>query len=62
MQRMEATGTFATRILAPGDAQDAESFKVRRGIVQGYHDYFTADDIRYLNSAMRHLDKRYGYC
>jgi hypothetical protein len=62
MQRMEATGKFATRILAPGDAQDAESFKVRRGIVQGYHDYFAADDIRYLDRAMLRLDKRYGYC
>ena len=61
MQRMEATGKFATRILAPGDTHDAESFKVRRGIVQGYRDYFGSNDIRYLDSAIMCLDKRYGY-
>jgi hypothetical protein len=62
MQRMEATGKFTTSILSPGDAHDTESFKVRRGIVQGYHDYLAADDIRYLDRAMQRLDKRYGYC
>jgi Sulfotransferase domain len=61
MQHLEATGKFATSILSPGDAHDTESFKVRRGVVQGYHDYLAADDIRYLDRAIVRLDKRYGY-
>jgi hypothetical protein len=61
MQRMEAMGEFETSILSPGAAHDAESFKVRRGVVQGYHDYLAADDIGYLDSAIMRLDKRYGY-
>lgn len=61
MKAMETTGQLDTGILSPGDPGDPESFKVRRGIVGGYRDYFNALDIDYLNNAMARLDARYGY-
>ncbi len=56
LSRKVRTGT-----LLPGDIRDPESFKVRRGIVGGYKDYLTLDDMDYLNGAIARLDTRYGY-
>ena len=36
-----------------GDASDADSFKVRRGKVGGFADYFDADQQRQLNEMVR---------
>ena len=61
MKNLEASGQFRTKILSPGDANDPESYKTRRGLVGGFKQYLTADDIRYLDQAMTRLDERYGY-
>jgi hypothetical protein len=61
MKQLEATGRFRTRVLQPGNVNDTESFKVRRGVVGGYRDYLTPEDIVYLNAAVARLDPRYGY-
>ncbi len=61
MKSMEAEGKFKTKILSPGDVNDPESFKVRRGIVGGYRDYLNLRDIDYLNHSMARLDARFGY-
>ena len=61
MQKMEAAGTFDSKILQPRDMHDPESFNVRRGKIGGYSDYLSASDIEYANEAMSALDQRFGY-
>ena len=47
--------------LRPADADDPDSYKVRRGKVGGYTDYLEAPDIRFLDRSLEKLDIRYGY-
>lgn len=61
MQKLEAAGAFDSKILRPGDVQDPESFKVRRGKVGGYREYLSADDQKYAAEALSELDVRFGY-
>jgi hypothetical protein len=61
MQKMEAAGSFDSKILQPRDRNDPESFNVRRGRIGGYADYLSPSDIAYANKAMSMLDKRFGY-
>jgi hypothetical protein len=61
MQKMEAAGSFDSKILQPRDMNDPESFNVRRGRIGGYADYLGASDIEYANEAMSALDRRFGY-
>jgi len=61
MKAMEANKKFTTEILLPRDAADPDSFKVRRGIVGGYTQYLTAQDLAYIEQALASLDPRFGY-
>lgn len=61
MKKLESAGAFDSKILQPGDVRDPESFKVRRGIVGGYRESFSADDLAYAAGAMQRLDRRFGY-
>jgi hypothetical protein len=61
MQKMEAAGSFDSKILHPRDRDDPESFNVRRGRIGGYSDYLSASDIEYANEAMAALNDRFGY-
>jgi len=61
MKKLESAGAFDSKILRPGDARDPESFKVRRGLVGGYRESFSADDLLYASAAMMKLDPRFGY-
>ncbi len=61
MKAMEAAGKFDSRILAPADRSDPESFKVRRGQVGGYGEYFSESDLEYIEDELARLDSRYGY-
>jgi hypothetical protein len=61
MQQMEAAGAFHSKILQPGDVRDPESFKVRRGKIGGFAEYFSPEDRRYASDAMKELDSRFGY-
>jgi hypothetical protein len=61
MKAMEASGQFKTRILLPADPSDADSFKVRRGVVGGYKEYLSDDDLVYVEQAMVQLNPRYAY-
>ena len=47
--------------LRPANADDPDSYKVRRGKVGGYTDYLAEPEIRYLDRALEKLDPRYGY-
>lgn len=61
MKKLESAGAFDSKILRPGDAGDPESFKVRRGLVGGYRESFSADDLLCASAAMMKLDPRFGY-
>jgi hypothetical protein len=61
MKSMERARQFGTGILLPGNPEDPESFKVRRGVVGGYREYLSSADIHYLDQAISRLDRRYGY-
>ena len=55
MRAAEASGELAQRygqFLAPGDRNDGESFKVRRGIVGGYADYLAEADLAFCESIL----------
>ena len=53
LQSLERAGAFDSGRLTAGDASDADSFKVRRGKVGGFADYFDADQQRQLNEMVR---------
>jgi len=61
MKAMEVAGEFETGILLPGDSEDPDSFKVRRGLVGGYRKYLAPEDLDYIDQAVEILDKRYEY-
>ena len=61
MKKLEASGGSGHKCLQPADASDPESYKVRRGIVGGYRDYLSSEDVDYLNREIRRLDPAYGY-
>ena len=55
MKKMEAGGYFNDPKMRPGDAGDEESYKVRKGVVGGYTDYLSADDIRYIDQVIEEM-------
>ena len=57
----ELVGDLHKEALRPKDADDPDSYKVRRGKVGGYADYLTPADVEYLDRALEQLDPRYGY-
>ena len=60
MQQQEKQGVFARRYnkaLTPGDPENKESFKVRRGKVGGFKDYFSEQDLAFADQLL----KRYDY-
>jgi hypothetical protein len=61
MKRMESARQFRNKILSPGNVQDLDSYKTRRGIVGGFKDYLGPEDVRYMNDTLTGLDERFGY-
>lgn len=58
MKRKEKEGAFRERygeLLVPGDPEDRESFKVRRGRVGGWREYLQKDDSEYCKKVMETL-------
>jgi hypothetical protein len=60
MRKLEISGVHA-RKLRPGDPEDPESFKVRRGVVGGFVDYLSDDDVAYIDSALAAHDHPFDY-
>jgi hypothetical protein len=61
MRKMEASLEYDPQLLQPGDVNDPESYKVRRGKIRGYVDYLDPSDVEYADQAMSALDPRFGY-
>lgn len=62
LRQMESSGFFRQGGLTLRNPKDPESFKVRRGKVQGYRDYFTPEQTAELESLMAdRLSPALGY-
>jgi hypothetical protein len=62
LQRLEASDFFKNSRLQPGNPDDPDSFKVRRGVVGGYRDYFDERQIRAMEDRVRsQLSPVFGY-
>ena len=61
MKKMEASKQYDPKLLQPGDVNDPESYKVRRGKVGGFGDYLKGGDLDYANAAVARLSPRFGY-
>lgn len=62
LRKMESSGFFRQGGLTLRNPKDPESFKVRRGKVQGYRDYFTPEQVAELESLMaERLSPTLGY-
>lgn len=48
MRAIEQSGTLRRGAMNPQDAEDIESHKVRRGVVGGYVDYLSSEDVAYI--------------
>ena len=57
----ELVGDLNREALRPRNADDLDSYKVRRGKVGGYADYLAGDDLALVTRALDRLDPRYGY-
>lgn len=61
MRKMEASREYDPKLLQPGDVNDPESYKVRRGKVGGFVDYLRGEDLEFANAAVARLDARFSY-
>ena len=49
MKKMERNGVFDSLVMRPGKENDEESYKVRRGLVEGYSSYLSEEDVKYID-------------
>jgi hypothetical protein len=62
MKEKEASSAYGVEILRPGMASDSDSYKVRRGKVGGYADYFSETEKAGIDSLVRReLNSDLGY-
>lgn len=64
MQQMEKDGKFSGtygKWLSPGDPEDPESFKTRKGKPGGYADYLSGEDIAWCNEVLKNANLDLGY-
>lgn len=61
MKEMERSNSLKNKKLRPGDKNDPESFKVRKGKIGGYEEYLDDDDIAYCCEALREMNCPFGY-
>jgi hypothetical protein len=62
MRKLERAGAVNSPAMRPADATDANSYKVRKGVVGGHAELFNAEDIAFLNEKIaRELDPFFGY-
>lgn len=60
MKAMEKANRWTSDALRPGSGVDEESFKVRRGVVGGYRDYLSDEDVQYVERAFEEHGWAFG--
>lgn len=53
LKRLEKKGAFKDSKLKPGDKNDAESYKVRKGKIGGFENYLSQKDLEYIDSIVK---------
>ena len=62
LKRREAEGYFSSSKLRPGNPDDTNSFKVRKGKVGGYREHFTTAELARIDALVAAADLRaFGY-
>jgi hypothetical protein len=62
MQQLEKSDALRSRALRARDADDVESFRVRRGVVGGFREYLSPQDVAWIDGRVeRALDPVYRY-
>jgi len=61
MKEMERNNSLKNKKLRPGDVNDPESFKVRKGKIGGYREYLNEEDIAYCKTMMEEMNCPFGY-
>lgn len=62
LRKLESAGFFRRGGLSRRDPADPETFKVRRGKVHGYRDYFTAEQVAEMEALVaQRLSSTFGY-
>jgi hypothetical protein len=62
LKKMEGSGFFKQGGMTLRNADDPNSFKVRRGKINGYHDYFNEEQVAELEALVReNLSPAFGY-
>jgi hypothetical protein len=59
MRRLEESGegeALFGQALAPGKRGEPDSYKTRRGVIGGWKDYFSADDVAFAEASFRRHD------
>ena len=52
LRKLERQDTFKSNILRPANNVDSESFKVRRGRVEGYREYMSEKDVEFIDQVI----------
>lgn len=62
MRKMETQGQSMSAVLKPGNPQDSESYKTRKGKVGGFKEYLSVEEIALIEKDINDtLDSYYGY-
>ncbi len=61
MKKVEAKGLVSDHLLKLGDKKNENSYKVRKGVVGGFRDELSDEDIDFCNQVMRGLNPVFGY-
>ena len=62
MHNMEREGNFDAGSLKVNDKEDQESYKTRKGVIKGFNDYLSSEDIKFLDEKIEsELSKFFGY-
>ena len=62
LKAIERSGSSSSKRLRPEDAENGDSYKVRRGKVGGYVDYFSLEEIEEVDQILStHISALYPY-
>jgi hypothetical protein len=61
MKEMEKSSRWARTVMRPRNELDEESFKVRRGVVGGYRDYLSEEDMQYVDEVIEEMGWALGF-
>ncbi|MEQ9550267.1 MAG: sulfotransferase domain-containing protein [Coleofasciculus sp. G3-WIS-01] len=61
MRKLESSQKFSKTSMQPGDTNDEESYKVRKGKVGSYLEYLSQDDMNFINQVIEEAGHPFGY-